>query len=71
VTIYFLVSQTHIFSDLSISALIVPLLLLQLPAVAILLSRLILGPFRIPPIEPQVATLETVGFGDCGSADVK
>lgn len=60
-TIASLVSQTHIFSDLSISALIVPLLLLQLPAVAILLSRLILGPFRIPPIEPQSATLEQLG----------
>lgn len=57
-TIHFLVSQTHIFSDLSIATLTLPLLLLQLPALAILLSRLILGPFRIPPIQPQLARLQ-------------
>ena len=37
------------------------LLLLQLPAVAILLSRLIKGPSRIPPLEPESPTLDLIG----------
>ena len=37
------------------------LLLLQLPATAILLSRLIKGPTRQPPIEPQSPTPELIG----------
>ena len=64
--IYFLFAQlfaqTSIFADWSISAWVVPLLLLQIPAVILLLSRLIKGPFRMPPIEPQSATLEQLGW---------
>jgi len=37
------------------------LLLLQLPAVAILLSRLIKGPTRQPPLEPESPTPDLVG----------
>lgn len=37
------------------------LLLLQLPAVAILLSRLIKGPTRTPPLEPQWPTPDLLG----------
>ncbi|TAG92455.1 MAG: glycosyltransferase [Oscillatoriales cyanobacterium] len=37
------------------------LLLLQLPAVAILMSRLIKGPSRIPPLEPESPTLDLLG----------
>ncbi|HIK29495.1 MAG: glycosyltransferase [Oscillatoriaceae bacterium SKW80] len=42
-------------------ALILGILINQLPAVAILLSRLIKGPSRKPPIEPQSATLDMLG----------
>ena len=37
------------------------LLLVQLPAAAILLSRLLKGPSRHPPIEPQKSVLELLG----------
>ncbi|MEG4804726.1 glycosyltransferase family 2 protein [Microcoleus sp. ARI1-B5] len=37
------------------------LLLLQLPAAAILMSRLIKGPSRIPPLEPDSPTLDLLG----------
>ncbi|HLO50637.1 MAG TPA: glycosyltransferase family 2 protein, partial [Kamptonema sp.] len=37
------------------------LLLLQLPAAAILLSRLMKGPSRFPPLEPQSPTPDLVG----------
>ncbi|MGC9504614.1 glycosyltransferase family 2 protein [Baaleninema sp.] len=42
-------------------ALIFVLLLLQLPAVAILLARLLEGPTRKPPLQPRTATCEWVG----------
>jgi len=37
------------------------LLLIQVPATAILLSRLLKGPTRLPPIEPSCATPELLG----------
>ncbi len=37
------------------------LLLIQIPAVAILLSRLLKGPSRLTPIQPQSATLDILG----------
>ncbi|WP_293337559.1 2'-O-glycosyltransferase CruG [Microcoleus sp. CAWBG58] len=37
------------------------LLLLQLPATALLMSRLIKGPSRIPPLEPDSPTLDLLG----------
>ncbi|QLE56552.1 2'-O-glycosyltransferase CruG [Nostoc sp. TCL26-01] len=43
------------------SALSLLLLLLQLPATAILLSRLFKGPRRLPPIQPQQPTPELLG----------
>lgn len=42
-------------------AIILGILINQLPAVAILLSRLIKAPSRQPPIEPQSATLDMLG----------
>ena len=52
----------HLFSpDSSIEIASVGLLLLQLPAVAILLSRLMKGPSRYPPLEPQSPTPDLVG----------
>lgn len=42
-------------------AIVLGVLIAQLPAVAILLSRLIKGPSRKPPIEPQPATLDMLG----------
>lgn len=50
-----------ISTDLSINYWSLGLLLFQVPAVAILLSRLIKGPTRKPPIEPQPATLDLLG----------
>jgi len=44
-----------------ISGLPLGLLLLQLPAVAILLSRLLKGPSRKPPVEPQPPTPDLQG----------
>ncbi|WP_017661783.1 2'-O-glycosyltransferase CruG [Baaleninema simplex] len=41
--------------------LIFVLLLIQLPAVAILLSRLLEGPTRKPPLQPQTVSSESVG----------
>ncbi|MBF2063347.1 MAG: glycosyltransferase [Calothrix sp. C42_A2020_038] len=43
------------------SAVALLLLLIQLPATAILLSRLIKGPRRTPPIQPQKPTLDILG----------
>lgn len=37
------------------------LLVLQLPMVAVLLTRLVMGPFRRPPLQPQKATLAQLG----------
>lgn len=42
-------------------AIILGILINQLPAVAILLSRLIKAPSRQPPIEPQSATVDMLG----------
>ncbi|NER33525.1 MAG: glycosyltransferase [Oscillatoria sp. SIO1A7] len=47
--------------DLSISILSFALLLIQLPATAIILSRLILGPFRKPPLEPKKPAPDFLG----------
>ncbi|OUL35235.1 glycosyl transferase [Nostoc sp. T09] len=46
---------------ISVSTLSVLLLLLQLPATAILLSRLVKGPRRYPPIQPQQPTPDNLG----------
>ncbi|WP_208099056.1 2'-O-glycosyltransferase CruG [Nostoc sp. 106C] len=46
---------------ISVSTLSVLLLLLQLPATAILLSRLVKGPRRHPPIQPQQPTPDNLG----------
>jgi dolichol-phosphate mannosyltransferase len=48
----------HIPRNLLINIIFVTILLLQLPAVAILMSRLIKGPTRIPPLEPESPTLD-------------
>lgn len=47
------------FPWLSAAALLI--LILQLPMVAVLLSRLLLGPLRRPPLAPQSATLNELG----------
>lgn len=47
--------------NLLTSIISVTLLLLQLPAAAILMSRLIKGPSRIPPLEPASPTLDLLG----------
>lgn len=47
--------------NFSIYLLCAALLLLQLPAAAILMSRLIKGPSRIPPLEAQSPTLDLLG----------
>ncbi len=44
-----------------LSGIALLLLVLQLPMVAVLLSRLVLGPFRKPPLQPQAATLAQLG----------
>ncbi|WP_096592312.1 2'-O-glycosyltransferase CruG [Calothrix sp. NIES-2098] len=46
---------------ISVSTLSVLLLILQLPATAILLSRLVKGPRRHPPIKPQQPTPDILG----------
>ena len=51
----------HLFPQPLTSIIPVALLLLQLPAAAILLSRLIRGPSRIPPLEPDSPTLDMLG----------
>jgi dolichol-phosphate mannosyltransferase len=51
----------HLFPEVLTSIIPVALLLLQLPATAILLSRLIKGPSRIPPLEPDSPTLDFLG----------
>ena len=51
----------HLSSQPLTSIIPVALLLLQLPAAAILLSRLIKGPSRIPPLEPDSPTLDFLG----------
>ena len=51
----------HLFPQLLTTIIPVALLLLQLPAAAILLSRLIKGPSRIPPLEPDAPTLDLLG----------
>ncbi|MEH1872893.1 2'-O-glycosyltransferase CruG [Nostoc sp.] len=43
------------------SAISFLLLIIQVPATAILFSRLLKGPRRLPPIEPQQPTLELLG----------
>ncbi|MEG4010561.1 MULTISPECIES: 2'-O-glycosyltransferase CruG [unclassified Microcoleus] len=47
--------------NLLTSILPAALLLLQLPAAALLMSRLIKGPSRIPPLEPESPTLDLLG----------
>lgn len=44
-----------------VSAVVLLLLLIQLPAFAILLSRLLKGPRRHPPLAPQKPTLDILG----------
>ncbi|MEG5036656.1 2'-O-glycosyltransferase CruG [Microcoleus sp. AT3-D2] len=51
----------HQFPEVLTSIIPVALLLLQLPAAAILMSRLIKGPSRIPPLEPDSPTLDLLG----------
>jgi dolichol-phosphate mannosyltransferase len=51
----------HLFPEVLTTIIPVALLLLQLPAAAILLSRLIKGPSRIPPLEPDSPTLDMLG----------
>ena len=51
----------HLFSQPLTTIIPVALLLLQLPAAAILMSRLIKGPSRIPPLEPDSPTLDLLG----------
>ncbi|MDF2387566.1 glycosyltransferase [Nostoc ellipsosporum NOK] len=45
----------------AVGAISLLLLLIQLPATAILLSRLVKGPTRHPPIQPQQPTLDILG----------
>lgn len=47
--------------DLLINAIAVLLLLVQLPAIAILLARLLQGPKRRPPLQPQAAVPDLLG----------
>ncbi|MBE9165838.1 MULTISPECIES: 2'-O-glycosyltransferase CruG [Microcoleaceae] len=47
--------------NLLTSILPVAILLLQLPAAVLLMSRLIKGPSRIPPLEPESPTLDLLG----------
>ena len=56
-----MISNTPLLSLPSVSFLAIALLLIQIPAVFLLLSRLIKGPGRRPPIEPQTATPEQLG----------
>jgi dolichol-phosphate mannosyltransferase len=56
-----LISNTPLLSLPSVSFLAIALLLIQVPAAFLLLSRLIKGPGRRPPIEPQTATPEQLG----------
>jgi dolichol-phosphate mannosyltransferase len=51
----------HQFPEVLTSIIPVALLLLQLPAAALLMSRLIKGPSRIPPLEPDSPTLDFLG----------
>ncbi|MEG4092141.1 2'-O-glycosyltransferase CruG [Microcoleus sp. Pol12B4] len=51
----------HLFSQPLTTIILVALLLLQLPAAALLMSRLIKGPSRIPPLEPDSPTLDLLG----------
>ncbi|MEB3289894.1 MAG: glycosyltransferase family 2 protein [Leptolyngbya sp.] len=44
-----------------LSGLVLLLIVLQLPMMAVLLSRLITGPLRRPPLAPQSATLKELG----------
>lgn len=44
-----------------VSALALICLLIQMPAIALLLSRLLKGPTRHPPLQPQLATPEMLG----------
>ena len=58
---YFLVFSNHISEDLSSNFFVIALLVLQIPAVLILLSRLAKGPTRKLPIEPQPTSPELLG----------
>ncbi len=49
------------FSDILIPAVYLMLLVFQVPAVVILLSRLLRGPFRHPPLTPQSPSPASVG----------
>lgn len=50
-----------VVSGLTVDAISLGLLLIQVPATAILLSRLLKGPSRRPPVEPRPATPELLG----------
>lgn len=58
---YFLSFTYHIPLNLSSNFFLLGLLVVQIPAVVILLSRLAKGPSRKPPIEPQPATPDLLG----------
>ncbi|OCR00013.1 glycosyl transferase [Oscillatoriales cyanobacterium USR001] len=58
----FLVINFPFSPNLSIEFASLCLLLLQLPAVVILLSRLMKGPSRMPPLEPQLPTPDLIGI---------
>jgi dolichol-phosphate mannosyltransferase len=49
------------FLLIGLSGLAMLLLVVQLPMVAVLLARLLQGPFRRPPLLPQASTLEQLG----------
>ncbi|MEG4056202.1 MULTISPECIES: 2'-O-glycosyltransferase CruG [unclassified Microcoleus] len=51
----------NLFPQLLTTIIPVALLLLQLPAAALLMSRLIKGPSRIPPLEPDSPTMDLLG----------
>lgn len=54
-------SSLYLNLNTIISAISLILLVIQVPATAILLSRLLKGPGRLPPIEPQQPTPELLG----------
>lgn len=53
--------QNFVMIDDWISAIALLLLVVQLPAVAVLLSRLLQAPFRQPPLKPELPTPDLVG----------
>ena len=53
--------QNFVMIDDWISAIALILLVVQLPAVAVLLSRLLQAPFRQPPLKPELPTPDLLG----------